>query len=53
MTKDGRCILLPLDGILKDDDVRVTVLRNLERLPPLERVRYAKLMQAARRDDRS
>ena len=45
LTKDGRCILLPLDGILQDDDVRVTILRNLERLPPLERVRYAKLIK--------
>lgn len=51
LTKDNRCILLPLDGVLHDDDVRVTVLRNLERLPPLERVRFAKLMQAARRND--
>lgn len=53
LTKDGRCILLPLDGILLDDDVRVTVLRNLERLPPLERLRYIKLIEAARRDDRT
>lgn len=53
LTKDGRCILLPLDGILFDDDVRVTILRNLERLPPLERVRYAKLMKAAQLNDRS
>lgn len=53
LTKDGRCILLPLDGVLLDDDVRVTVLRNLERLPPIERVRYIKLVEAARRNDRS
>ena len=53
LTKDGRCILLPLDGVLHDDDVRVTVLRNLERLPPLERVRYLKLIEAAQRDDRT
>ncbi|MGN0992186.1 MAG: hypothetical protein ACI4O4_12090 [Candidatus Ventricola sp.] len=45
LTKDGRCILLPLDGILQADDVRVTILRNLERLPPLERVRYSKLIK--------
>lgn len=45
LTKDGRCILLPLDGILQSDDVRVTILRNLERLPPLERVRYSKLIK--------
>ena len=48
LTKDGRCILLPLDGVLLDDDVQVAVLRNLERLPPLERVRYAKLIQATK-----
>lgn len=53
LTKDNRCILLPLDGVLLDDDVRVTVLRNLERLPPLERLRYIKLIEAARRDDRT
>lgn len=48
LTKDCRCILLPLDGILDDDDVRVAILRNLERLPPLERVRYAKLIKATK-----
>ena len=46
LTKDGRCILLPLDGVVQDPDVRVTILRNLERLPPIERVRYARLVQA-------
>lgn len=49
LTKDGRCILLPLDGILRDNDVRVAILRNLERLPPLERVRYARLVQATKK----
>lgn len=53
LTKDNRCILLPLDGVLHDDDVRVAVLRNLERLPPLERLRYARLIEAARRDNRT
>lgn len=48
LTKNNKCILLPLDGVLQDDDVRVTILRNLERLPPIERVRYAKLIKTTK-----
>lgn len=50
ITKDNRCILLPISETLFDDDVRVAVLDDLHNLPPSERMRYARLMQAAQRD---
>lgn len=50
LTRDKRCILLPVSKILLDDDVRVVVLGKLVRLSPLERNRYAKLMQAEKQN---